>query len=71
MSANRLSPLQRDLLEAFFRHESRFRLTGGAALAGYYLGHRETADLDLFTSIAISARCSPAQSFATLWTSSP
>lgn len=53
MSANRLSPLQRDLLEAFFRHESRFHLTGGAALAGYYLGHRETADLDLFTSIAV------------------
>ncbi len=52
MPANRLSPLQRDLLEAFFRHESRFHLTGGAALAGYYLGHRETADLDLFTSIA-------------------
>lgn len=52
MPANRLSPLQRDLLEAFFRHESRFHLTGGAALAGYYLGHRETADLDLFTSSA-------------------
>jgi Nucleotidyl transferase AbiEii toxin, Type IV TA system len=52
LSANRLSPLQRDLLEAFFRHESRFHLTGGAALAGYYLGHRDTADLDLFTSVA-------------------
>jgi hypothetical protein len=53
LPANRLSPLQRDLLEAFFRHESRFHLTGGAALAGYYLGHRETADLDLFTSTAV------------------
>ena len=52
MPANRLTPLQRDLLAAFFRHESHFYLTGGAALAGYYLGHRETADLDLFTSIA-------------------
>lgn len=53
MPANRLSLLQRDLLEAFFRQESRFHLTGGAALVGYYLGHRETADLDLFTSIAV------------------
>ncbi len=53
MPADRLSPLQRDLLEAFFLHESRFHLTGGAALAGYYLGHRETADLDLFTSIGV------------------
>jgi hypothetical protein len=48
--ANRLTQLQRDLLESFFRRESRFFLTGGAALAGYYLGHRETADLDLFTT---------------------
>jgi len=53
LPADRLSPLQRDLLEAFFLHESRFHLTGGAALAGYYLGHRETADLDLFTSIGV------------------
>jgi hypothetical protein len=50
--ANRLGALQRDLLDAFFRHESRFHLTGGAALGGYYLGHRETADLDLFTRTA-------------------
>jgi hypothetical protein len=47
---SRLTPLQRDLLEAFFQRESRFFLTGGAALAGYHLGHRETADLDLFTT---------------------
>jgi hypothetical protein len=26
-----------------------FYLTGGAALAGFHLGHRETHDLDLFT----------------------
>ena len=50
MVASRLTPLQRDLLEAFFRHETRFFLTGGGALAGYYIGHRDTADLDLFTS---------------------
>jgi len=48
--ASRLTPLQRDLLEAFFQRESRFFLTGGAALAGYHLGHRETADLDLITT---------------------
>jgi len=38
------------LLEAFFRLESRFFLTGGAALAGFHLGHRATLDLDLFTT---------------------
>jgi hypothetical protein len=30
----RLTPLQRDLLAAFFARETRFTLTGGAALAG-------------------------------------
>jgi hypothetical protein len=48
--ANRLSPLQQELLEAFFRRATGFFLTGGAALAGYHLGHRTTADLDLFTT---------------------
>ena len=46
---NRLSALQLDFLRAFFRREGRFFLTGGAALVGFYLGHRETHDLDLFT----------------------
>jgi hypothetical protein len=41
--------LQRDLVEAFFARERHFHLTGGAALAGYYLGHRTTEDLDLFS----------------------
>jgi predicted nucleotidyltransferase component of viral defense system len=45
-----LSPLQRALLEAFFRRAPAFYLTGGAALAGFYLGHRRTEDLDLFTT---------------------
>lgn len=45
----RLSILQRDVLRAFFEREKGFYLTGGAALAGYHLGHRETTDLDLFT----------------------
>ena len=38
------------MLAAFFEHESRFFLTGGAALAGFHLHHRETKDLDLFTT---------------------
>ncbi|MBA3247563.1 MAG: nucleotidyl transferase AbiEii/AbiGii toxin family protein, partial [Pyrinomonadaceae bacterium] len=36
-------------LEEFFRREDRFFLTGGAALVGFHLGHRETHNLDLFT----------------------
>ncbi|TKC99887.1 nucleotidyl transferase AbiEii/AbiGii toxin family protein [Polyangium fumosum] len=50
MPRNQLSPLQEELLNAFFRRERRFFLTGGAALAGFHLGHRRTADLDLFTT---------------------
>jgi hypothetical protein len=46
---SRLTRFQAELLEAFFRQEGRFFLTGGGALAGYHLGHRETHDLDLFT----------------------
>ncbi len=45
----RLNNLQNDFLGEFFKHETRFYLTGGAALVGFYLGHRETNDLDLFT----------------------
>jgi predicted nucleotidyltransferase component of viral defense system len=47
--ASRLSELQRLVLDAFFAREASFYLTGGAALAGYHLGHRDTTDLDLFT----------------------
>lgn len=46
---NRLTPLQQDLLAAFFARERRFFLTGGGALAGFYFGHRDTEDLDFFT----------------------
>lgn len=46
----RLSRLQSDLLAEFFRLEKRFFLTGGAALAGFHLGHRTTQDLDLFAT---------------------
>ena len=45
-----LNDLQNDFLRAFFSREHGFYLTGGAALVGFYLGHRETNDLDLFTS---------------------
>jgi Nucleotidyl transferase AbiEii toxin, Type IV TA system len=48
---SRLTRLQTRILEAFFRRESRFYLSGGGALAGYHLGHRETHDLDLFTLV--------------------
>jgi hypothetical protein len=46
---SKLTALQREVLDAFFQRERGFFLTGGAALAGFYLGHRTTDDLDLFT----------------------
>ena len=46
---SRLTPLQRELLAAFCERERRFFLTGGAALAGFYFGHRTTEDLDFFS----------------------
>lgn len=49
MASNRLSALQQDFRQPFFSREARFFLTGGAALAGFHLRHRETHDLDLFT----------------------
>lgn len=49
MAENRLTDLQREFLKEFFRREKRFFLSGGAALSGFYFGHRETHDLDLFT----------------------
>src|SRR5437868_12963163 len=47
---SKLTALQRDVLRAFFERERGFFLTGGAALAGFHLGHRRTDDLDLFTT---------------------
>jgi hypothetical protein len=56
---SRLGQLQTKFLQAFFSREKRFFLTGGGALAGYHLGHRETHDLDLFTTIdAMEEGCS-------------
>lgn len=44
----RLSAAQYVALDALAPIEPRFALTGGAALAAVYLGHRTTRDLDLF-----------------------
>lgn len=46
---SKLTAFQREVLDAFFQRERGFFLTGGAALAGFHLGHRTTDDLDLFT----------------------
>ena len=50
MPPSRLTPFQQEVLAEFFRRERGFFLTGGGALAGFHLGHRETLDLDLFTT---------------------
>ena len=52
MPSSRLTPFQQEVLAEFFRRERGFFLTGGGALAGFHLGHRETLDLDLFTTHA-------------------
>jgi hypothetical protein len=46
-----LTTAQRKILEAFRQipDAERFYLTGGTALAEFYLGHRRSFDLDLFT----------------------
>jgi hypothetical protein len=53
-STDKLTPLQLEVLRTFFGLEQGFFLTGGAALAGFYLHHRETTDLDLFTVDAVA-----------------
>lgn len=46
-----LNPLQTKVLRAFFSEpfSQDFFLSGGTALAGFYLFHRESVDLDFFT----------------------
>lgn len=51
-----LLPLQYDLLVAFARRAPEFYLTGGAALAHFYVGHRSTDDLDFFVQEDVLAR---------------
>lgn len=48
MSGDSLSPLQRRILRVLAPITPPWTLTGGGALAGVHLGHRETRDLDLF-----------------------
>jgi hypothetical protein len=48
VSGDRLTPLQRRILRALAGLTPPWTLTGGGALAGVHLGHRETRDLDLF-----------------------
>ena len=48
MSGDRLTPLQRRLLGVLAVLRPPWTLSGGGALAGVHLGHRETRDLDLF-----------------------
>lgn len=43
------TPLKRDFLRAWFNRDQRFFLTGGSALGIFYLDHRRSYDLDLFT----------------------
>lgn len=60
-----LTPLQKMFLDRFFRLEvgQSFFLTGGTALAAFYLHHRLSLDLDLFTlddlALAEGARLTP------------
>jgi predicted nucleotidyltransferase component of viral defense system len=45
-----LTPLKRDFLKGFFSRNQAFFLTGGSALGIFYLQHRLSYDLDLFTT---------------------
>lgn len=48
MSGGRLTPLQQRILRSLAGLSPGWTLTGGGALAGFHLCHRETRDLDLF-----------------------
>ncbi len=50
------TPLKRDFLRAWFAQEQRFFLTGGSALGLFYLDHRRSYDLDLFTSAEVEGK---------------
>jgi predicted nucleotidyltransferase component of viral defense system len=54
--SNACTPLKRDFLSAWFAEERRFFLTGGSALALFYLDHRRSYDLDLFSTEAVSGQ---------------
>lgn len=48
--------LKRDFLRAWFAREERFFLTCGSALGLFYLDHRRSYDLDLFTSHEVDGK---------------
>lgn len=48
MAVDKLTPLQRRIVRTLAPLTPPWTLTGGGALAGVYLGHRATRDLDLF-----------------------
>ena len=50
------TPIKRDFLRAWFAEEQRFFLTGGSALGLFYLHHRRSYDLDLFSSEAVEGK---------------
>jgi hypothetical protein len=50
------TPLKRDFLRVWFAQERRFFLTGGSALGLFYLDHRRSYDLDLFTSDEVEGK---------------
>ncbi|MEN9575582.1 MAG: hypothetical protein RL514_3437 [Verrucomicrobiota bacterium] len=54
--SNACTPLKRDFLRAWFARERRFFLTGGSALGLFYLDHRRSYDLDLFTSEEVEGK---------------
>ena len=56
------TPLKRDFLRAWFERDQRFFLTGGSARGMFYLDHRRSYDLDLFTDKDVEAK--EAQSLA-------
>lgn len=60
MFRDSLTPLQRRILRVLAPLAPPWTLTGGGALAGVHLGHRETRDLDLFwrdrRELGLSAR---------------
>src|SRR3954469_945439 len=51
---SKLTAFQREVLDAFFQRERGFFLTGGAALAGFHLGHRTTEAVHAATRCAMS-----------------
>ena len=45
--------IKRDFLRAWFEVDQRFFLTGGSSLGLFYLHHRISYDLDLFTTCEV------------------